>query len=404
MDRVVVVGASLAGLRAAETLRTAGFTGSLTLVGDEPHLPYDRPPLSKQVLSGDWDAERAALRKAEQLEALGITWRLGTRAVGLRPDAQEVVLEGGEALPYDGLVIATGATPRRLPGQPDLPGIHLLRTLDHAQALHAELAEAAAVVVVGAGFIGAEAASTAHALGCQVTVVEAAPVPLERGLGVEMGAAVAGLHADSGVTLLTSAGVAGFEGTERVEGVRLTDGRVIPADVVVVGIGVAPATGWLEGSGLTLRDGVVCDATLAAGPPGVMAAGDVARWPHELFDGEEVRIEHWTNANEHGAVAAKNLLALAAGEPATPYAGVPFFWSDQYGHRIQFLGRSSGADEVRVVRGSAEARRFVALYRRGERLWGALGLDEPKQLMGYRKLLLERASWVDALAHAAAVA
>jgi NADPH-dependent 2,4-dienoyl-CoA reductase/sulfur reductase-like enzyme len=282
--------------------------------------------------------------------------------------------------------------------------VHVLRTLDQSLALHADLSVAARVVVIGAGFIGAEAASTAHALGCDVTVVEALPVPLERGLGPEMGAAVAGVHADNGVRLLTGTGVAGIEGEDEVTGVRLADGTLLPAEVVVVGIGVVPCTEWLEGSGLTLRDGVVCDATLAAGPPGVVAAGDVVRWPHPLFDDEEMRIEHWTNAFEHGGVAAKNLLLSAMGEPPVAYDGVPFFWSDQYGHRIQFLGRSSGAEEVQVVRGSPDDRKFVALYRRGARLWGALGLDEPKQLMGYRKLLVGRATWDEALEHAKATA
>jgi 3-phenylpropionate/trans-cinnamate dioxygenase ferredoxin reductase component len=225
MDSVVVVGASLAGLRAAEALRTGGFAGSITMVGAEAHPPYDRPPLSKQVLAGQWEPERATLRTPDQLQPLGLAWRLGTRAVGLDPRAGVVVLESGERLPYDGLVLATGAEPRRLPGQPLLGGIHLLRTLDDALAVQPALGAGRRVVVVGAGFIGAEAASTASALGCDVTVVEALPVPLARALGPEMGAAVGGLHADHGVTLLTGAGVAGFEGAERVTAVRLSDGR-----------------------------------------------------------------------------------------------------------------------------------------------------------------------------------
>ena len=230
--------------------------------------------------------------------------------------------------------------------------------------------------------------------------MEALPVPLVRGLGPQMGAACGELHRDHGVTLLLNVGVSALEGHGRVERVRLTDGRVLEADVVVVGIGVAPATTWLEGSGLELRDGVVCDATLAAGPPGVFAAGDLCRWPNELF-GEEMRVEHWTNAAEQGAHAARNLLAAMAGDAGQPYAPVPFFWSDQYGQRIQFLGRAGPEDEVRVVSGSVEERAFVALYGDGARLRGVLGLSRPKLVMGYQKLLAARITWEDALAHAA---
>ena len=277
----------------------------------------------------------------------------------------------------------------------------MLRTLDESLALRAALTTGSPrVVVVGAGFIGAEVAATARGLGCEVTIVEALPVPLVRGLGPRMGAACGELHRDHGVNLLLNVGVSALEGSSRVERVRLTDERVLEADVVVVGIGVAPATTWLEGSGLELRDGVVCDATLAAGPPGVFAAGDLCRWPNELF-GEEMRVEHWTNAAEQGAHAARNLLAAMAGDAGQPYAPVPFFWSDQYGQRIQFLGRAGPEDEVRIVSGSVEERAFVALYGDGARLRGVLGLSRPKLVMGYQKLLASRITWEDALAHAA---
>ena len=279
---------------------------------------------------------------------------------------------------FDGLVIATGASVRRLPGQADLEGIFVLRTLDESLALRAALTTGSPrVVVVGAGFIGAEVAATARGLGCEVTIVEALPVPLVRGLGPRMGAACGELHRDHGVTLLLNVGVSALEGRGRVERVRLTDDRVLEADVVVVGIGVAPATTWLEGSGLELRDGVVCDATLAAGPPGVFAAGDLCRWPNELF-GEEMRVEHWTNAAEQGAHAARNLLAAMAGDAGQPYAPVPFFWSDQYGQRIQFLGRAGPEDEVRIVSGSVEERAFVALYGDGARPAGRAGPLPPE--------------------------
>jgi NADPH-dependent 2,4-dienoyl-CoA reductase/sulfur reductase-like enzyme len=398
---VVVVGASLAGLRAVETLRTDGFEGPVTLIGAEDHLPYDRPPLSKKVLSGEWEPDRIALRRDGGLDTLGVDARLGVRAVGLDLGQREVRLGDGNVVPYDALVLATGSEVRRLPGQPELEGLHVLRTLDDSLALRAALTQGSPrVVVVGAGFIGSEVAATAHGLGCAVTVVEALPVPLVRALGAEMGAACAALHRDHGVELRLGVGVEGFDGRDRVEGVRLTNGSVVPADVVVVGVGVAPATGWLEGSGLELRDGVVCDASLAAGPPGVYAAGDLCRWPNLLFD-EEMRVEHWTNAAEQGAHAARTIVGVASGEPPVPYAPVPFFWSDQYGLKLQFLGRASADDEVRVVHGSPDEHGFVALYGRAGRLRGVFGMAKPKLVMGYQRLLAQRVTWDDALVHAA---
>jgi NADPH-dependent 2,4-dienoyl-CoA reductase/sulfur reductase-like enzyme len=401
---VVVVGASLAGLRAVETLRTEGFDGPVTLIGAEDHLPYDRPPLSKKVLSGEWEPGRVALRRDGGLDALDLDARLGVRAVELDLGGRTVRLTDGSAVAYDALVLATGAEVRRLPGQPDLEGLYMLRTLDDSLALRAALTDGAPrVVVVGAGFIGSEVAATARGLGCPVTVVEALPVPLERALGPEIGAACAALHRAHGVDLRLGVGVDGFEGRDRVEGVRLTDGSVVAADVVVVGVGVTPATGWLEGSGLELRDGVVCDASLAAGPPGIYAAGDVCRWPNRLF-GEEMRVEHWTNAAEQGAHAARTILGVAAGEAPSPYAPVPFFWSDQYGLKLQFLGRAGPDDDVRIVHGSKEEHGFVALYGRAGRLRGVFGMARPKLVMGYQRLLAQGVSWDDALAHAGATA
>jgi NADPH-dependent 2,4-dienoyl-CoA reductase/sulfur reductase-like enzyme len=402
LSHVVVVGASLAGVRAAETLRTNGFEGSITLVGDELHLPYDRPPLSKKVLAGEWEPDRIGLRKGDEYGVLELDLRLGMRAERLDPVGRVVHLSDGSTLSYDGLIVATGCAPRRLPGQPvGLPGLFELRTLDDSLALRGALDESPArVLVIGAGFIGSEVAATARQRGLDVTVVEALPVPLVRGLGVQMGGACAALHLDHGVDLRLGVGVEGFDGTTRIERVRLSDGSAVEADVVVVGVGVAPVTDWLAGSGLELRDGVVCDETLAAGPAGVYAAGDIARWPNRLF-GEEMRVEHWTNAAEQGAAAAANLLAAAVGTAPAPYAPVPFFWSDQYDARIQFVGRSSSDDEVRVVHGSVEDRSFVALYGRDGRLRGALGMSQPRLLMPYRKLLSTGVSWEDALSHAA---
>jgi NADPH-dependent 2,4-dienoyl-CoA reductase/sulfur reductase-like enzyme len=396
---VVVVGASVAGLRACEALRTDGYTRPVTLVGAEVHLPYDRPPLSKKLLAGDWDAARIALRHPDEYGSLGLDLRLGVPAVALDTDARAVELADGTTVPYgDGVVVATGSATKRLPGQEAVSIVHELRTVEDSLALQREIADGSArVVVVGAGFIGLEVAATARAKGCGVTVLEGLPAPLVRGLGPTMGLAATAPHAVDGIDIRCDVVVTGLA----EDGVRLADGSLVAADVIVVGIGVAPVTGWLDGSGLELRDGVVCDATLAAGPPGVYAAGDVCRWSNGLF-GEEMRVEHWTNAAEQGAVAARNLMATAGGADPTPYEPVPFFWSDQGRHRMQFLGRSATGDddEVVVAVGTTDGPRWVALYRHRDRLWGVLGTNAPKLVMPYRKLLAEAVSWDDALAFA----
>ena len=400
LQRIVVVGASLAGLRACETLRSDGFTGTVTLVGAEEHLPYDRPPLSKKLLAGDWEPDRIHLRKRDDVDALGLDLRLGVPATGLDVDGHAVHLADGSVAPFDGVILATGSTPRRLPGQEAMPAVHELRTLDDSMRLRAEIADGTArVVVIGAGFIGLEVAATARARGCTVTVLEGLPAPLIRGLGADMGTAVAACHDDEGTKIRLGVSVADLEHG----GVRLADGELVPADVIVVGIGVTPATSWLDGSGLEIRDGVVCDATLAAGPAGVYAAGDVARWQNDLFD-EEMRVEHWTNAAEQGAAAARNLLTAARGASGEPYAPVPFVWTDQGRNRAQFLGRPAGDEDddvVQVVVGDPAERRFVALYGRHGKLRGVLGLNLPRLVMPYRALIQAGASWDDALALAA---
>jgi 3-phenylpropionate/trans-cinnamate dioxygenase ferredoxin reductase component len=401
LERVVVVGASLAGLSALETLRQEGFEGELIAVGAEPVLPYDRPPLSKQVLQGTWEPDKTALRDQPQYDALGVTWHLGRRATALDIAKQTVTLDDGEPLGYDGLVIATGATPRRLPNPTGLAGIHVLRTLDECLALRQELETAGRVCVVGAGFIGAEVAASARGRGLDVTLLEALPAPLARAFPPEMGAACTGLHVDQGVDLRCGVTVAGFEGDGRVSGVRLGDGSVVEADVIVIGVGVVPETGWLDSSGLPLDNGVVCDSTCATAAPGVVAAGDIARWPNNLF-GETMRVEHWSNAMEQGTAAAKRLLA-GPGETAD-FTPVPYFWSDQYDSKIQFLGRCCPTDEVRIVDGSVDEGRFVALFGRDGRLVGALAFSRPRLLMAYRKLLAAKTSFEDALAHARSVA
>lgn len=404
----MVVGASLAGLRAAETLRTDGFTGRITMVGGEPHRPYDRPPLSKKLLAGEWESDRIALRKPDDLAGLDLEWRLGSRAEDLDTANGRLQLDNGESVAYDGLIITTGALPRSLPEQPSWSGIHMLRTLDDSLALRAELEPGKRVVVIGAGFIGLEVAATARGRGCEVTVLEGAAAPMMRGLGAEMGRAAALVHGDNGVELRMSVLVEGLVESQpgRVGGVRLHDGEVVPADVVLVGIGVAPATQWLEGSPLSIQDGVRCDATLNAGASAglqhIYAAGDVCRWFNTLY-GREMRVEHWTTASEQGAAAARNLLIEARGEAPQPYSAVPFFWSDQFTARIQFLGRAEGDENVHVVLGSPEERSFVALYEKDDRLVAALGVSRPRQLMPMRTLLAERATWDRAREHVASI-
>ncbi|MGI9622570.1 MAG: NAD(P)/FAD-dependent oxidoreductase, partial [Acidimicrobiales bacterium] len=382
MQSVAVVGASLAGLRAAETLRREGFDGSITMVGDEQRSPYDRPPLSKQILSGDWDADRAPLATPDVLDELDLTWRLGGRATALDVGAKSVTLADDTTVSYDGLIIATGARCRTIPGTESMAGVHTLRTLDDCLAIRADFeAGPQRVVVVGAGFIGAEVAATARSAGLEVTMVEMAPIPFEHILGAKMGQVCADVQLDHGVDLRTGVGVSSIDGGDRVERVVLDDGTSLDADVVVVGVGVVPNTEWLEGSGLNLDNGVLCDESCLAGP-GIVAAGDVARWPNPRFD-EVMRVEHWDNAVEQGVHAATRLLS---GEPV-PYTPVPWFWSDQFDRKIQLAGRTRPDDVVEIVNGSIEERRFAAAYGRGGKLVGILGFNRPRQVMQYRGLI-----------------
>lgn len=393
-QRLVVVGASLAGLRAVEGARANGFTGSITLIGAEDHLPYDRPPLSKACLAATpGGPPDTTFRSEDTLRGeLGVDLRLGAPASGLDTESRAVLVDGGAPVPYDALVIATGAVARVLPGTEDLAGVHTLRTADDAAAVRRALDEKARLVVVGAGFIGSEVASAARERGLQVTVVEAADVPLRRALGDEMGMACATLHDRAGTDLRRGVTVRAIRRDGAEIGVELGDGSTLHAGLVVAGIGADPATSWLDGSGIALADGVRCDQTLATSVPGVYAAGDVAHWHNPLF-GRPMRLEHWTSAAEQGATAAVN--ALNPGE-ARPYSTVPYFWSDWYGTRIQFVGISH-ADEVRVVSGDPADGRWVALYRTGERLTGALAVDHPTHIMKYRVMINRGCTWQDAL-------
>jgi len=382
---VAVVGASLAGLSAARALRAQGFDGRLTIVGAEPHRPYDRPPLSKEFLTGQMTTADLALEGDD--EDLGAEWRLGVAATGLdRGRSLRVALADGSAVEADGVVIATGAVARTLGG--GLAGVHTLRTIDDAAALRADLGAARRLVVIGAGFIGAEVACVARTLGLDVTIVEAAPAPFARALGPEMGTALAGLHEDNGVRLICGAAVRGLTGEGRVDGVLLDDGRRLDADVVLVGIGARPVVEWLDGSGVRLGDGVVCDAGGATSVPGVVAVGDCAAW----FDpalGAHLRVEHWTGAARRPATAAQTLLSGGAAVPDS--LAPPYLWSDQYGMRVQFAGHTLPGDEVSVEEGDLASRRFLAVYRREGRTVAVLGVDQPRSFTRWRRRVNEPA-------------
>jgi len=405
----VVVGASLAGMNAARTLRLEGHEGAIIVIDPDLRAQYDRPPLSKQFLAEDLDPERIMLQSAK--EDLGLDIRLGTRATALdlgehRLSTQHV--DGAlSSLQYDSLVIATGASARRLPETAGVAGVHVVRTVDDSLALRADLdAGPRRVVVIGAGFIGGEVAATCRGRGLEVTLVEAMPVPLERALGAAMGEVCARVHVEHGVDVRLGTGVEKLEtitvdGIDRVVGVHLTDGTLVEADVVVVGIGVTVNTGWLEGSGLTLDDGIVCDDTLLAAP-GVAAAGDIARYHSHRFD-RSFRIEHWEHAIAGGEAAARRLLAEQRGEAPTIFDPVPWFWSDQYDRKIQLSGRPEATDIARVVHGSVEEFRFVTMYGREGRLVGVLGMNRPRHVIQLRGLIEEGASFEDACARAEAM-
>lgn len=391
---VVVVGGGLAGLRAVEAARRAGFAGKLTLIGEETEPPYDRPPLSKEFLTDPAAAVPYYDGAAALTTELDVDMLLGDPATGLDV-AEKVIMCGDRVVPYDSLLVATGVTARRIPGSDQLAGVHVLRTLSDARAIRAALDDGArSIVVVGAGFVGSEVASAARQRGLDVTIVEAQATLLTRSVGQSAGRALAALHARHDTDLRCGVTVERFEGGGRVEAVVLSDGSRISADLVVVGIGADPATEWLDGSGVPVDDGVVCDPTLRAAD-GVWAAGDVARWYSPDFE-RHIRVEHWTNAAEQAAHAMRNLLRPDA---ATPYRHIPYFWSDWYGQRIQFAGLPVGDPEV--VSGAWDANAFVALYRDDDRLVGTLTLNRQGDIMKYRRLIAQRASWDEALEFAA---
>ena len=377
----MVVGGGAAGLAAAEALRAEGYGGSLTLACGEPHLPYDRPPLSKQVLTGAWKAERTRFRDGGHYAESGITVVHDT-AASLSVADRAVSLLGGPVLGYDGLIIATGVRPRALGSGHDLRGVHVLRGLADTAALRAAFDRGPRVVIVGAGFLGMEVAAAARFLGLEVTVVDPLPQPMIRQVGPLVGSAVADLHRAQGVVVRTGVGVSELAGSDGVvTGVRLDDGSVLPADCVLVAIGAVPSTEWLRDSGLPLGDGVDCDEFLKV-TDGIYAAGDVASWVSPRY-GRRVRVEHRMNATEMGTLAAKNLLG-----GTTQFDPVPYFWSDQYKVKIQVHGDLTASDAVTIEEGSVADGKFVALFHRDGVPTAVLGWSAPARMPVYRKQLL----------------
>jgi len=383
IDQVVVVGVSAAGLTAAETLRRGGYAGRLMLVDGDTRPPYDRPPLSKQLLRGEWAEEKLTLRPPAALEGLDADWRLGVRAEHLDLESREIGLSDGSRVGFDGLVIATGVRPRTLPFADGRRGVHVLRSVEDALALQREMVPGAAVVIVGAGFLGTEAAAVASVLGCRVTVIDPLDLPLERQLGRRIGTRVAQLHRAHGVQLLGGSGVTDIRETDgRVRALVLQDGREIAADVVLIAIGAEPVTDWLSGSGLVLENGVHCDEFCQAAP-GIVAAGDVASWQHPILG--RLRLEHRMNATEQGMAAARTLL----GE-RIPFSPVPYFWSDQYDVRIQVYGRPTAADFT-AVEGAFDDGPFAAVQRdESGRITAVAGWNMPRRLRELRQELVNQ--------------
>ncbi len=371
---IVIVGGGLAAARTAEQLRRSDYTGRITIVSDEVHLPYDRPPLSKEVLRKEVDD--VVLKPREWYDENDITLRLGSAATGLDTAGQSVTLAGGTALGYDELVIATGLVPRRIPAFPDLEGIRVLRSFDESMALREHASAAQHAVVVGAGFIGCEVAASLRSLGVEVVLVEPQPTPLASVLGEQIGELVARLHRDEGVDVRLGVGVAEVRGQGHVDTVVLTDGTELTADLVVVGIGSRPATEWLEGSGIEVDNGVICDEAGRTSAPNVWALGDVASWRDPT--GHQARVEHWSNVADQARVVVPAML----GQDVPSAVVVPYFWSDQYDVKIQCLGEPEATDTVHLI--EDDGRKFLAYYERDGVLVGVVGGGMPGKVMKVR--------------------
>ncbi|MBA3367552.1 MAG: FAD-dependent oxidoreductase [Geodermatophilaceae bacterium] len=400
---VVIVGASVGGVRTAQALRRESYQGRIVLVGAESDLPYDKPPLSKQYLGGQWTAERVALLTEDAAKDAEIELRLGVAAEHLDVAGKQVVLSDGERIDYDAVVLATGSYARPSPW-PVESGVHVLRTIGDSKALADDLADEGPVVVVGGGFIGAEVAATAISLGREVTIVDPLEVPVGRVVGNEIGALFTDLHHRNGVSTHFGTGVESVEGSAGDLTVRLTDGQTLEAATVVVGIGARPNDEWLASSGLLVDDGVVCDEYCrAVDAASVFAVGDIARWMH-LGHGERCRVEHWTNAVDQASCVAHN---IAHPDDLRPYRPVEYVWSDQYDWKIQIVGRPARGtghqligDLGRPADPDAATPRAVALYSDGAgQLIGAVIVNWPKALIASRKLLAAGTAFADAVAH-----
>ena len=368
------MGGGLAAARTAEQLRRSEYTGPVTIVSDEVHLPYDRPPLSKEVLRKEVDD--TALKPREWYDENNITLRLGSAAARLDTDGQTVTLDDGTAVAYEELVIATGLVPRRIPALPDLEGIRVLRSLDESLALREHASAARHAVIVGAGFIGCEVAASLRSVGVDVVLVEPQPQPLAAVLGEQIGELVARLHRDEGVDVRLGVGVTEVRGEGHVDTVVLTDGTELPADLVVIGIGSRPATEWLDGSGIDVDNGVLCDEAGRTSVPNVWALGDVASWRDPL--GHQARVEHWSNVADQARVVVPAML----GQEVPDITVVPYFWSDQYDVKIQCLGEPQATDIVHLV--EDDGRKFLAYYERDGVLVGVVGGGLPGKVMKVR--------------------
>ncbi|MFD9665101.1 NAD(P)/FAD-dependent oxidoreductase [Rhodococcus sp. NPDC059968] len=387
MTHAVIVGAGAAGLTAGEALRRAGHAGCITIIGEEVHQPYDRPPLSKQILAGDWETDRIQLRKSEHLEAQSLDFILGDPVTGLDRTAHRLSLGSGSTVDYDKLIIATGVAPRHLPFGRHLAGVHTLKSIDDALALRAAVSSAGRVLVVGAGFLGTEIAATARKLGSEVVVVDPLESPLVRGLGQWMGNLVRDVHTEHGVDIRTGVGLDNFEERDhRLVGANLSDGSHVAADLAVIAIGSAPCVGWLEGSGLAVDDGVVTDQFCLATDT-IAAAGDVARFHHRGY-GRSLRLEHRMNATEQSQIAAANLLAEP--EDRVAFEPIPYFWTDQYEYKIQAYGITPPDAKVEVVSGDVATKSFVATYSVDDQVLGVVGWNSARELRNYRAAL---ATW-----------
>jgi 3-phenylpropionate/trans-cinnamate dioxygenase ferredoxin reductase component len=365
----IIVGASLAGAKAAETLRSEGFDGRVVLIGAEHERPYERPPLSKEYLRAEAGRERIYVHEAEFYARENVELRLDTTAAGFDVAAHELTLEDGEALRYDRLLLTTGAAPRRLAIEgADLDGVHYLRRVEDSDALRARFERGGAVVVVGAGWIGAEVAASARQRGLEVTVLDPLSVPLERVLGAELGAFYRDVHVDNGVRMLMNTGVEAFEGAGAVERVRTSDGQSIDCDFVVVGIGAQPRTQLADHAGVAVDDGVLTDARLRSSAPDVFAAGDVANAEHPFY-GHRIRVEHWANALNQGPAAAHNML-----DRDQPYRRLPYFYSDQYDVGMEYSGFAEPDDRV-VFRGDPASREFIAFWLHGDRVVAGMNVN-----------------------------